>query len=312
VLDPKGGYVVTANQAVTGPSYPYYIGDSFDYGYRSERIRNLLLSTDKLTVDDMSGIQLDDFSLLAKRLTAVLRSVKVPAGYYSQGQRLLGTWDFREDADSSAAGYFNVVWQRLLALTFDDQLPKDAWPDGGDRWWRVVLNLVKEPHNAFWDDVTTSGVRETRDDILREAMIQARDELTRIRSRDPHEWQWGDLHTLSLRNETLGDDSSPVAFLFNRTGFHLGGGGSLVDATSWDATEGFQATSVPSMRMVVPLDDLDASRWINLTGESGHAYDANYTDQTDLWVKGETLPWAFSAAAVTAAGTDTLRLEPAS
>ena len=40
------------------------------------------------------------------------------------------------------------------------------------------------------------------------------------------------------------------------------------------------------MRMVVDLDDLDGSRWVNLTGASGHAFDAHYTDQTELWVDG--------------------------
>ena len=40
VLDPKDGYVVTANQAVVSPRYPYYLGDSFDYGYRAQRIRD--------------------------------------------------------------------------------------------------------------------------------------------------------------------------------------------------------------------------------------------------------------------------------
>ena len=40
MLDPKDGYVVTANQAVAKQNYPYYLGDSFDYGYRSQRIRD--------------------------------------------------------------------------------------------------------------------------------------------------------------------------------------------------------------------------------------------------------------------------------
>jgi penicillin amidase len=64
------------------------------------------------------------------------------------------------------------------------------------------------------------------------------------------------------------------------------------------------------MRMVVPMDYLDQSRWINLTGVSGHAFDPHYTDQTDLWAKGETLAWPFSAAAVKAAADATLTLEP--
>ena len=56
------------------------------------------------------------------------------------------------------------------------------------------------------------------------------------------------------------------------------------------------------MRMVVSLADLDESRWVNLTGVSGHPFSDHYTDQTDLWAEGETLPWAFSADAVEDAG----------
>ncbi|MBA2560485.1 MAG: penicillin acylase family protein [Propionibacteriales bacterium] len=64
------------------------------------------------------------------------------------------------------------------------------------------------------------------------------------------------------------------------------------------------------MRMVIPLDDLDAARWISLTGASGHAYSDHYTDQTDLWAAGEMLPWTFGASAVQDATEDVLRLEP--
>ncbi len=312
VLDPKDGYVVSANQAVTEPRYPYYLGDSFDYGYRSQRIRELLESKDGLTVDDMAGVQLDDFSTLAKELTPLLRSLDLPSPYYSQGQRVLAGWDFHEGADSAGAAYFNVVWSRILALTFDDQLPADSRPDGDSRWWQVVLNLVQRPRDVFWDDVGTTHVRETRDDVLAQALMEARDELTRTQSRDSHDWAWGALHTLTLRNESLGSKGSPVAFLFNRGGYHLPGSGSLVDATSWDASKGYAATSVPSMRMVVGLDDLDAARWVNLTGASGHAYNSHYTDQTDLWAAGDTLPWVFTEQAVQAAAADTLVLSPPS
>ena len=48
------------------------------------------------------------------------------------------------------------------------------------------------------------------------------------------------------------------------------------------------------MRMVVDLGDLDRSRWVNLTGESGHVGSAHYLDQTPLWIAGRTLPWAFA------------------
>ncbi|MEJ7630574.1 MAG: penicillin acylase family protein, partial [Nocardioidaceae bacterium] len=299
VLDPKDGYVVTANQAIVGRRYPYYIGDSFDYGFRAQRIRDLLEARPKLTVADMARIQLDTFSSLARSLTPVLQAVKLPTPYYRLAKATLDDWDFRQSATSPAAAYFNVVWKNLLALTFHDQVPKVAWPTGNSRWWVVVQNLLERPRDAFWDDVRTRD-RETRDDILRAALKDARDELTQIRSSVPKQWRWGDLHRLTLRNATLGSSDSPVAFLFNRGPYEVPGGSSVVDAASFDASEGYQVTSVPSMRMIVPLDDLDAARWIDLTGESGHAYHGNYTDQTSLWLEGKTLPWPFSPAAVTA------------
>ncbi len=154
-------------------------------------------------------------------------------------------------------------------------------------------------------------VRETRDDVLRRAMVDARDELTRREALDPGEWTWGRLHRMNLRNQTLGDSGvGPVEALLNRDGYQVGGGGSIVDATSWDAAEGYDVTAAPSMRMVVSLGDLDASRWVNLTGASGHTWSSHYTDQTDLYVAGRTLPWAFSAAAVDAATDDRLTLVP--
>ncbi len=309
VLDPKDGYVITANQAIAKQNYPYYIGSSYDYGYRSQRIRNLLSTTNDLTVDDMARVQLDDYSELAHLLTPYLMRTELPAGYYRTGQNVLRGWDFRMSADSAAAAYFNVVWKNLLADTFHDQLPKDAWPDGDSRWWVVVSRMLDNPLNPFWDDMTTSHV-ETRDDIIEKALLQARDELTRLTSRDPRKWQWGHLHQLTLRNATLGADTSPVRFLFNRGGYEVGGGPSIVNAISWDATDDYAATSVPSMRMIVPLDDLDAARWVNLTGASGHAYDDHYTDQTDLWAAGETLPWVYSRAAVEESASDTLILQP--
>ena len=65
------------------------------------------------------------------------------------------------------------------------------------------------------------------------------------------------------------------------------------------------------MRMVVSLADWDDARWVNLTGVSGHAFHPHATDQTDLIVRGETLAWPFTTAAVDAAADDRLRLVPA-
>ena len=310
LFDPEEGFIVTANQAAIDSSYPIHLTDDWDYGYRSQRIRDVIEAAGKLSVDDMADLQLDDRSALADVLVPRLLGLNLPSGYQRDGQQVLASWDYREGAKSAGAAYFNVVWRNLLKLTFHDEVRESLYPDGGDRWWVVVSNLLNDPTNQWWDNRDTDEV-ETRDDILQQAMLDASDEIIRLIARDSHDWEWGRLHRLELRNQTLGTSGiGPVEALFNRLDHRVGGGSSLVNATSWNAAEGYAVTSAPSMRMVVSMADFDDSRWINLTGASGHAFNANYTDQTDLYVAGRTLVWAFSKDAVASSEEQTLTFTP--
>jgi penicillin amidase len=311
VLDPEDGFVATANQAVTGPGYPFHLGSSFSYGYRSQRIIDLLLRKGTLSIDDMAAIQLDTRNEFAATLVPFLLDIDAGSRYYSAGQGLLDGWDLTQPADSAAAAYFNAVWRNLLDLAFADQLPPSVAPSGDDRWFEVVTGLLQEPNSWWWDDADTPDLREARDDVLRQALRDARDELVRRQSRRVDGWTWGHHHTLTLRNQTIGRSGSAFAArLLNRGPWELGGGSGVVDATSWNAAEGYQVTAVPTMRMVVSMADLDASTWVNLTGASGHAFSEHYTDQTDLWAEGRTLPWAFTSAAIEESTEDTLTLWP--
>ncbi len=313
VLDPEDGFVVTANQAVTGRDYPYYLGDSWSYGFRSERIADLLSRQEKLGVADMAELQLDQRNGFAPTMVPYLLDILMPSEYLAAGQRLLKDWDYQQEADSAPAAYFNDVYQHVLALTFHDELQPAVQPDGSGRWFEVMRGLLAQPSNHWWDDVATEAVVETRDDILREAMVLARDDLVVRQSRRAVDWTWGHQHRLNLENQTLGQsDIGAVQWLFNRGGYEVGGGGEIVNATHWDAsTDSFEVTAAPSMRMVVSLADFDDSTWVNLTGVSGHAFSPHYVDQTDLWVEGRTLPWVHSEAAVAEAAEETLRLVPA-
>ena len=107
---------------------------------------------------------------------------------------------------------------------------------------------------------------------------------------DPHGWNWGGLHAITLTHQTLGKSGiAPIEWLFNRGPYPVGGGSSLVDATGWQLGGSYATTTVPSMRMVVDLSDLDASTWNHLTGASGHAFNAHYTDQTENWSHGRAV-----------------------
>ena len=311
VLDPEEGFIVTANQAVIDDTYPYLLTEDWDYGYRSTRIREALTAEGELSVAETAQLQLDTTNPMAETLVPYLLDIDaLGSPYYRNAPDLLREWDFTSPADSAPAAYFNVIWRNLLELTFHDDLRRRTWPDGGDRWFRVVSGMLPDPAGPWWDDAATDEV-ETRDDILRSAMIAARDELTRRQARDPRLWTWGHLHRMNLHQATLGESGvAPIERLFNRDGWQVGGGGSIVDATSWDAVEGYEVTAAPSMRMVVSLADWDDSRWVNLTGVSGHPASSHYSDQTELYVAGETLPWAFGREAVEAGTDDTLVLTP--
>jgi penicillin amidase len=142
-------------------------------------------------------------------------------------------------------------------------------------------------------------------------MKDARWELTAKLGKDMDTWSWGRLHRLFLKNQTLGTEGPGVLqYMLNRGPWKLSGGEATVNATGWNAAGGYGVVWVPSMRMVVNLDDFDKSKWINLSGASGHAYSAHYTDQTDKWAKGELLPWSFSDKAVDKSTSDTLVLKP--
>jgi penicillin G amidase len=318
VVDPKEGFIVAANQAVLpGGSGPFITRD-WDYGYRSERIRTLLSEQiaegRKLTAADMSEIQMDQWSVFAERLVPVLLKVELPAGYESDGQVLLADWDSRSmDADSAAAAYFAAVWRNLLETTFNDELPQSMWPDGDSRWLAVIQGMLDNPNDEFWDDKSTVAVVESRDQVLTEALLSARQDLTVELGKDTSDWEWGTLHQLRLEHLVLGGSGipAPIAAYMNPAPVKVGGGSSIVNATAWDAASGsFDVTGGPSMRMVVDLADLDASTWVVVTGASGHPASEHYDDQLGAWAAGETFPWPFSTEAVDAAQEDELILTP--
>ncbi|MFG3497946.1 penicillin acylase family protein [Streptomyces sp. NPDC047928] len=303
----------------------------------------------KISTDDMRTMQMDNSSEIAKLLTPHLLKLDISDPYVREAQKLLEGWRYTQESDSAAAAYFNAVWRNVLKLAFGNKLPKElrvrgeclnvrradstspvdeqnklvrecghrapdkAQPDGGDRWYEVVRPLLKDEKNAWWQSAAnrTDEPTETRDQLLARAMEDARWELTAKLGKDISTWSWGRLHQLTLRNQTLGAEGPGfIKFMLNRGPWNLAGGEAAVNATGWNAAGGYDVVWVPSMRMVVNVGDWDKSRWINLTGASGHAYSSHYTDQTDKWAKGELLDWAYGRKAVDAATEDHLVLKP--
>lgn len=317
--DPEEGFIVAANQAVTEPGVGPFLTNDWDYGFRSARIRALLQAEidagRPITAETMSRIQNDTLDPAADVLLPSLLDLEVD-DFTGEASALLADWDQRTDPDSAGAVLFATVWANVLRRTFADQLPEAVAPSGGAQWIEVVRRLLEEPENLWWDDATTVALVETRDEVLHDALVDARRQLTAALGADPTRWRWGNLHRAAPEHAVLGGDGvpGPVRRLMNPSAIEVGGGSSIVDATGWDATQwgeaapDFTVTAIPSMRMVVDLGDLDASTWVNFTGNSGHPASPHYTDQLRAWAEGDTYPWPFTRDAVAAAEEETLRL----
>ena len=296
MLNPERGYIATANQAVVGPDYPYLISTDFDYGFRGRRIAELIESAPgPVDIPRLQRMQGDNKNLNAEVLVPLLLQVPLEEARLEEARALLQNWDYQNDMDSAPAALFEVFWTRLLSAAFNDELPEDYPMGGGSRAVEVVRRLVGQPDSPWWDNSFTPE-REDRDAIFQRALGEAVAELEELQGRDPARWTWGGLHTVTFHHESLGSTGiAPIDALFNRGPYRAAGGSSIVNATGWDAAEAdYTVRSLPSMRLIVDLGNLENSLAVHTTGQSGHAFHPHYVDLAEQWrtIQYHPLPWS--------------------
>lgn len=314
-FNPSSGMVVAANQPLARPDLVRHIGSDFDYGYRARRIHELLAASLPLDTAGMSAIQFDHQDPSAAFLVPALAALPARSENVAAMQDLLTGWMQGErpgqmDSEGAAAAAYAATWRHLLALTFDE-LPEGHEAHGGSRFIQVVRALLESPEDPWWDRTGTEP-RETRDLVLHQALEDAHAELVELMGDDPEEWRWGDIHTGVFNNASLGESGvSLIESVFNRHSNNLSGGSSIVNATQWIASEGYETDGVPSFRMVIDLGDPDSSLSIHAPGQSGHAYHPHYDDLLEPWAAGEMQPFPWERDTVESLAESTLVLRPA-
>jgi penicillin amidase len=297
-LNPAEGYIAAVNNKIVGNDYNHFLTADWDYGFRANRIVQMLKETPgKIDRSYFQKMQGDDYDASAAFLVPILMNVKLNDSHLEEVRTLLKNWDYQAQADSAPAAVYEVFWKYLLAKTFDDDLPKQYWPSGGDRWFEVMRDLSAD--RPWWDDKSTKDVVETRDDIFAAAFKAAVAELEKTLGRDSSKWKWGSLHVSNFRNATLGESGvGVIENLFNRGPYPTSGGGSIVNATAWDATEGYETTDLPSMRAIYDLSNLNNSLTVHTTGQSGHAFSKHYDDMIPLWANIKYYPMLWDEQSV--------------
>jgi penicillin amidase len=327
IYNPERGYIATANQALVpleyydwlkeqlgsryGEDANFVISQEWDYGYRGQRIVQLLEELAPHTIATFQQIQGDNRWVSAEEIMPFHASLEYSRDELNTARDWLLEWDFQQHMDSPQAALYAVFWMRLVDNLYNDQLTEDIHAGGGTQsQWTTNLLLV-EPDNKWWDDAGTTDKVETRDEILMRAFEEAYDATVELLGTDKSKWKWGDLHTATFVSNPLGlSGISLIENVVNR-GPVATSGGTAVNATGWDAREGnFVVQSLPSMRMIVDLSDLSQSVTMHTTGQSGHPSSEHYGDMIDSWRAIQYHPMLFTREQVTAGVANTLILKP--
>ena len=307
-FNPVEGYIVTANNQVNPRDYPYLITKDWAYGFRAQRIDDMInTAPGKIDIAYIQSIQGDDFDAIAALYVPMLLDV---SGLSEEHMNLLKDWDYQDRANSSAPAMFNAFWRAFIKNTFNDDMPEERYyPDGGSRLNETMRRISAD--SAWWDDQSTTDTVETREDIMRKSFEQAIAELEDIFGKDTSKWSWGEMHASTFRNGTLGESGiGPIEALFNRGPYITNGGEAIVNATGWSINDGYETNWLPSMRMIVDLGNLDNSVTVHTTGQSGHAYNKHYDDMAPMWANIEYYAMLWSEETIISNAEGHLILSP--
>ena len=266
------------------------------------------------------------------------------------------TPDEQSRDDAVATMIFNEWWRRFVNSVFGDEdisyafsadasttITRSVWKilDGRGEGNRGSLASFEEAfgESVFFDDLRTTTVRETSDELLVGALGAALQALRAAPSEagvggfgtaDMDQWLWGLRHRVrfeSIINQFVGDDPS---FALLSQGFsittdtlplapELAEGdprsalrwfprpGDLfnVDAAHWRlGRDDYEYANGPVMRMVIRMEP-GAVRGVNILpgGQSGRTRSPHFADQAALWLGNETIPLRFEVGDVVAGAT---------
>lgn len=325
--NPDSGVIATANEKIVDNDYPHFITRDWSLPYRGNRIRHLLTEKAPHDVDTFAAIHGDIVSDLARDIQPwLIASLKddTPA------KKLLADWDGAMTVDSAAALLFETFLLHYQPMLIADELGDIA--DNYSRqkpgllksslYWTAVaagadpkddayyaLPALGEAASLAWcDNVKTEDVAETCADLATNALAQAVADLTAEHGADMKAWRWGNAHRLEQTHRPL--SNVPQLAGFFALSAEQGGSQYTVNVAGNGNDKGTHGSDFgASYRGIFDLADLDNSRFVQPTGQSGNPLSPHYGDLFDLWR--ETRSFTIPTKEVIPAGADVLTLKPA-
>ena len=306
-VNPARGFIATANNYLLPDNYQYkdLLHVQWSDAFRASRIAEVLGSGRMFNVGEMTRLQNDDLSIVARVLTPLLRHVTLANPASARARDLLTRWDFVLDKDSIEAGVY-AMWQRRLMTNTREVVVPAAIAKATSAnivSTKKVIDFLLSPDGRFGADPIAG-----RDAIVAKSMDEAIAELTKRFGADMQAWKYGqEKYHHALLTHPLSDAVNAATKARLEVGpLPRGGDGSTVSATGGADNQG----SGGSLKIVADTEDWDNSVGLNTPGQSGDPDNPHYRDLFALWARGQYFPIAFSRAKVESVRESTTRLTP--
>ncbi len=314
-LNPRQGFLVSANNRIVGDEYPHFLGHVWRNGYRARRIEQLINGQANVSLEDCQRFQFDVHSLAGLELVGRLVHFEPGSADASLSWQLLRDWDGQMGIDSVGATIYQVLLGRLAENILAPHLDREslmrllgtglhpmlAPVNEFQGYWPVILGrLLGMKAQKWWAD---------RDDLIERSLVEVTAELRHRLGDDWRQWQWGRLHQVRFHH-VLGMQP-PLDRVFNQGPFPIGGDNDTVAQTSIrpDLPYENNAISIAS-RHVIDLGEWDNCWAMYTPGQSGQLGSPHYGDMIQPWLQGTFFRMAWSAEAVAAVSRHELVLTP--
>jgi penicillin amidase len=321
VRNPDQGFIVTANNAVTGPEYPYHLSIDFDEPHRAFRIAERLEGLTSATVDDMARIHSDVVSLTARAFIARLPVIAPSTSLEHAALAELHGWDHRMAANLPAPTIYAVWKEHLVALVLERTRLGElagapfvsalANPVANRVRAALVAQLVAGDDRLLVPAADGAGGAGTPtwDGLLAESFGSAVSWLEQHLGSDVEGWVWSGVHVTVPWHPLSG--RFPDAQL-DPPEVPLGGDDDTVQAAYYQelTDEGFAITNTSMARYVFDLADWDNSAWIVPLGGSGDPGSPHFADQVGTWAATRLMPMTYSWERIEARATSREVVDP--
>ncbi len=282
VIDPRQGYVVTANNPLATDAYPYPLACTSPAGYRARRIRNMIEAHGPASISqvEMREMQFDVLSLRAVNclppLLEILAGLESPTIQAEAAIDILRSWDGNVLPQTIGPTIFNVFFTHWTRAVVAERLPED------------VSELVAMGAEGFAARLLVADQFEwfagaDRDQRVCAAFQQALEDLTQRLGPNVDDWQWKQLHRLTMHHvlASRGD----LAELLDYAG--MGVRGDMQSVCNTGSGPDWTAATGAGFRMIADLADPMTLQTIDAPSQSGHPGSPHYSDQLADWLAGD-------------------------